>query len=412
MLTPSRVDSPETVLEPKLPRRDWLVLPMLSLFSICLLIACAELIARSLLDFSRFSGRDFPDCVAFKGPSAGFHGVPNSVCWEKSDEFPLVEYRFNSCGHYSRMECGPKPAGTYKIVIVGSSAVMGLGVQQEQTLPALLPKDLEQRTGRKVEVYNEALPGAGGTPHSVTLHFSEALSGEPDSILWILVPADISRISEILPAPEPPRLPGIFGQTRFRIQEALTRMPLRDAIPHILDILRELFSNSHPGIMLRHYLYESQSLYLSAYLRTGEAGFLKADPGAEWRERLLELDKYDAYMEERAREAGVPMVVSFLPNHAQAAMVSMGNWPPGYDPYRLDNELRAMVTRHGGIYVDALPEFRSFANPEQYFYPVDGHPNAAGHAVFAQVLAKELTSGSVPELKTGTPSQPMLDQSR
>jgi hypothetical protein len=405
VLTPSRVESPETVLETKLPRRDWFLLPMLSLLTICLTILCTELIARSLLDFPNESGDGLKDCIVFKGPTAGFHGVPNSVCWEKTDESAPVEYRFNSCGHYTSLECGPKPAGTYKIVVVGSSDAMGLTVQPKETLAALLPKELEQRTGRKVEVYNESLPGMGGTPHSIALHFGEALSGEPDSVLWILVPLDISRISAVGPAPEPPRLAGVLGQTRYRIRDALNKRPMQDAYSDVLDTLRELFSNSHSGILLRHYLYQSQSLYVRADLRTEEAGFLKMDPGVGWRERLLELDKYDAYLEERAREAGVPLLVTFLPDRAQSAMVSMGDWPQGYDPYQTDNELRAMVNRHGGIYLDVLPEFRSIPNPERYFLPVDGHPNAGGHAIFAGLLAKVLTSGPVPALNALTHPQ-------
>jgi hypothetical protein len=80
-------------------------------------------------------------------------------------------------------------------------------------------------------------------------------------------------------------------------------------------------------------------------------------------------------------------------------MISLDEWPAGYDPFRLDNELRSIVTRYGGIYIDILPEFRSIPNPEQYYFPVDGHPDSEGHAMIASFLAKELTGGAVPELR-------------
>ena len=36
---------------------------------------------------------------------------------------------------------------------------------------------------------------------------------------------------------------------------------------------------------------------------------------------------------------------------------------------------------------------------KQHFYPIDGHPDADGHAILTQFLAKELTGGAVPELR-------------
>jgi hypothetical protein len=94
-----------------------------------------------------------------------------------------------------------------------------------------------------------------------------------------------------------------------------------------------------------------------------------------------------------------------LPNRAQAAMISMGEWPAGYDPYKLDAELRSIVTSHGGIYIDILPDFRAIPNPEQHYLPVDSHPDAGGHAIIAAMLAKELTGGAVPALKVPAQNQ-------
>ena len=80
----------------------------------------------------------------------------------------------------------------------------------------------------------------------------------------------------------------------------------------------------------------------------------------------------------------------------------MGEWPAGFNPYKLDDELRAIITSHGGTYVDILPGFRDVPNAEQYYLPLDGHPTAEGHAVIAGLLAKALTSGAVPELRAPT----------
>jgi hypothetical protein len=66
--------------------------------------------------------------------------------------------------------------------------------------------------------------------------------------------------------------------------------------------------------------------------------------------------------------------------------------------------VRKIVTRHGGIYINILPDFRGVPNPEAHYFPVDGHPTASGHAVISEMLAKALTDGAIPELKAA--SQP------
>jgi hypothetical protein len=154
--------------------------------------------------------------------------------------------------------------------------------------------------------------------------------------------------------------------------------------------------------MIRHLLFQSQSLYINSSLIApdGEDGFLKAQFSPLWNERLHEVDLDAADMEQRANSAGVPLVVAFLPSRAEAAIASSGQWHAGYDPYKLDHELRSIIEKHGGLYLDTLPDFREIPNPEQYFLPVDGHPDARGHAIISEILAKELTSGVIPALKT------------
>jgi len=100
-----------------------------------------------------------------------------------------------------------------------------------------------------------------------------------------------------------------------------------------------------------------------------------------------------------------------VPNRAQAAMISMGEWPVGFDPYRLDHELDSIITSHGGIYNEILPDFRTIPNPERYYYPLDGHLDAGGNAIIAGFLAKEL-SGAVPELRGAVQPQAALEKGR
>ena len=132
-----------------------------------------------------------------------------------------------------------------------------------------------------------------------------------------------------------------------------------------------------------------------------EAEYLRVEPSEPWKERLKLFESFAADIEGRAKVAGVPLVAVLLPYRAQVAMISVGKWPAGYDPYKLDEELRSIIVSHGGSYVDILPDFRGIPDPEQYYYPVDGHPNAEGHRIISGLLAKALTSGAVPSLSVG-----------
>lgn len=390
-----------------MPRRDWIVLPMLSLLTICLIVGGTELIARRVFSYS---DTGLKDCTVLNDPSTGPRGIPNCVCWEKGYEYRPVKYRFNSKGFRADIEFGPKAPGTYRIVLVGSSVPMGFGVEREKAFAALLPNELSRRTGRRVEIFNEAIAGSGG----VSQRFNDAFAVKPDLILWVLTPWDIEQglaiVHHVKKADR--RIPFTL-RAWHRVEFAFAGTSFTSAVEKTFNLTRT-------SLLLRHFLFESQSQYIKSYLiGDKEAGFLKVEPGAEWKEHLRQFSEAVAEDEAKAKAAGVPIAAVLVPNRAQAAMVSMGDWPAGYDPYKLDEEIRSIVTSNGCIYIDILPDFRSIPNPEQYYFPVDGHVNADGHAILSKLLAQELTSDVLPGLSHAPPtlraamqSQPTQRQER
>jgi hypothetical protein len=386
----------------KSPRRDWLLLPLLSLLTLCILSASTELVARRMFP----SKGAVNDCMVMNDPSTGIRAIPNSVCWEKSPEGPLVEYRFNSCGHRADMECGPKPQGSYRIVIAGSSIPMGARVPVEKTFASLMPAELSRQTGRRIEIYNAAVYRQ--RPPALALRFKEILAEQPDLILWVITPMDIQEVSDVMPSEGPQKSGAGF------LEKALNRAREASATGTFAEAERDIWSYSKSAILLRHFLYSSRRRYMQSLVMGGdyETGYLKAHPSAAWQDRLRQLDIYAAEIEAQAKSAGVPLAAVLLPNRAEAAMLSMDRLPPSYNPYELDEELRAMVTSHGGIYIDILPGFHHLLNTDRFFYPVDVHPNADGQAAFAELLVKELTGGAIPALKAKGTSQVPSTQER
>jgi hypothetical protein len=400
-MIPANASGPEDFKEAKLPRRDWILLPLLSLLTICFIAGSTELSARWMFRSSKTS---YLNCFITNDPKVGVRGIPNSICLDKFPEGKLEEYRLNSCGHRAGMECAPKPPGTYRIVMVGSSIAMGLGVSADESFAFRLPAKLSQRDGRRIELYNEGVIANGGTPHSLAARFDEVLAAKPDLILWILSPLDIRRSVTVAPIADDTgasRSLNLATRGWQRIKSSFATKLFEVKLP-------AFFARTQTAFLLQHFLYESQSQYVkSALMRDNdELGFLRVEQSTSWKKRMRLLNSDTTDIEAFARTAGVPLVVVLVPDRAPAAMISMGEWPAGYDPYKLDNELRSIIVSHGGIYLDILPSFRTIPNPEQYYFPVDGHPNAGGHAIIADLLAKALTNGSVPALRAASPTQP------
>jgi hypothetical protein len=399
-MTNSRTAGHEVPTEAKLPRQDWILLPLISLLTVSLMVVSSESLSRRIFSESRTT--IVSGCMVLNDPSTGPRAIPNTVCWEKTPEGPLAEYRFNSCGHRAGEECGPKPPHTYRIVMSGSSFAFGLSTPREKTFAALLPAELSRMTGQPVDLYNESM--VWQSPGGVERRFDNILAAKPDLVLWVVTSWDIAHTA---PDPGLPADPGFLGRTRYRVKEALASRSISIAIPDIMDAVHDLLDVTSTGLLLEHFLYESQTQYVKSYLRNDdtEAGFLNAEPSARWQNFLWYFNKDVADIAAKAKAAGVPLVVVLLPNRAQAAMISMGEWPAGHDPYKLSEEVGSIVVSHGGTYADILPDYRGIPNPEQGYFPKDGHPNAEGHATISRIIAKELTSGAVPALSVDSRSQ-------
>lgn len=373
--------------ESRLPPRDWILMPFLGLLTVVLLSVLVEWI--SAAGFSE--GSTSPEsCMVFNDPSTGVRALPNCTFSSKGLEGSMVDYSFNRCGHRAGMECGPKTPGVYRIVLIGSSIAEGLYVSRKDSFAALLSGELSQPAGQRIEIYNEGM--YFGFSHSQTLRFNDALAQSPDMIFWALTPEDVRSASEILPGlnADPDSKIGRRAKAWRRLKGILNPRSTVGA-------LAELFDRTSTAFMIRHFLFMSENQYLRAYLIPGNeaAAFLLTEPTSGWNDRLLQFDKDAANLEERARAAGVPFVATLVPAREQAAMISTGEWPAGYDPYKVGNQLRTIITSHGGVYLDVLPDFRNIPNPEQYYLPVDGHPTVSGHALIAQILANELNSAAL-----------------
>jgi hypothetical protein len=382
----------------KLPRRDWILLPLISVATVVILAASTELAARHVFNDTKTL---LADCMVLDDPTTGPRVIPNSVCRDKSPESKIAEYKFDSCGFREGVACGPKSPGTYRIVVVGSSSVLGQHVQGQETFASLLPQELARRTHLKIDGFNAGM--GWGFPPTVPMRMNQILASNPDLILWAVSAGDIEGaavITQVTTAEKQQQTQKLSEKAWMRVKQAFNSSSISGALP-------ELFDRTRTSVALRHLLFLSQSQHIKSTLSGSDLdlGFLRADFSPDWQDHLRHFDLDFVVVSERARRAGVPLVVTFTPYSTQAAMISVGEWPYAFDPYKLDNEVRKIVERRGGTYLDILPQYRTIPNPEEGYFPVDGHANPSGHALLARLLANALTNGTVAPLQVGNEPQ-------
>ncbi len=214
------------------------------------------------------------------------------------------------------------------------------------------------------------------------------LATKPDLILWILSPTDIGETSNLV-REEHRALPATGAGKGGSIHGLAN-----SACAFLASEAR----NQSTGSLLRIVLYQIRTLYVRNYLMRGrDSDFLRMSPNPQWAVSLKQFESYADEIEGKAKLAGVPVVSVLLPNRAQAAMLGMGNWPEESDPYKLDNDLRTIIRKHGGIYVDILPYFRAIPDAETYYYPIDGHPDAPGHVLITRMLVDAFSQSPIAE---------------
>jgi len=375
-------------------KRNWLLLPFLSLLTACVVILIAEIFSRQIFFESKTSSLS---CMILDDAATGVRAIPNSVCWQKINEGPAVEYSFNECGHRTNLSCRSKAPNTFRIVSIGASISEGFGVAYDQTFAARLPIDLSLLTGRNYELYNEALEWGG--PQTVEIRFADALSAKPDLILWAIHPLDLQM--QLLPwwitQPRENAKPSTSQSAWDRLLNAYREKPIPLLLQRLWKRILDSLNETSTMLLLQHFFYSSESQYVKNYLQNENADFLTKE-SPSWKPYWQLFDHVMEHITFQARKAGIPLVVAVIPQRAQAILISTGTWPRGLDPFAFGDEVKSIAERHGAIYLDSLSGFREIANPGRLYFPVDGHLNSNGQGVVAKLLANKLTDGTVPML--------------
>lgn len=233
-----------------------------------------------------------------------------------------------------------KPPDTFRIAAIGDSYTMGSGVRAEQAYPALLEAVLAGSEGtRRFEVVNLGLSGLS-LEQSLNVRVPVGLEYSPDLFLYGFTVNDLEG-------------PNYRAHTRTARVVTGSRL---------LDLLRERWD------YMRDLLWPSPS----SYMRELDENYFHNE--LAWSDFEKALDRLAALA--RDRDACVVVLI-----HPQIMLL----WP--WHPFERHYRAVAQAARQRGMFVvDGAPPFLG-QDPARYRCgPYDWHPNAAGHAVLADVL--------------------------
>jgi hypothetical protein len=365
------VQSTDLIASPwKLLKRDYVLLPVIFIMTTIAILLGGEVTARLL-----YPQDDAAEPCEYATP-AGVRYHPMCTSRTKVWEGPWITQHFNDCGYRSAESCAPRPVGSLRIVVVGSSTARGALVDYADSFAARASAALSKRCSGLVDFQN-----LGTEPPEVDgidRRMPEILSLQPAAIVLVLGTFDIVHLKD---------RPPVIGQ-----EPPASFFNLRTLI--------ERLRASRLFLLMQYYLYRDPTFQVRAFLLNGDpADYVRTPLSPAWQKRVADIG--GLFERIKARAGSIPVLVFSVPERAQAALAGRVTDSPNIDPLILGTALKQAADRHGVQFFDTTQEFASAPDFQSLYYLTDGHPKAGGHAALATVVEGALLSE--PTFATCTP---------
>jgi hypothetical protein len=359
----SRARTTRAVSTRGLQWRDCFLLPLIFLGTIAVLLIGGEVTTRFLYP----QADDSEPCEYATSNGLRYH--PFCVSHSKVWEGPWITQRFNDCGYRSSNSCGPLPAGSVRVDVMGSSTSRGALVNYRDFFAAEAAKSLSQACGHLVD-----FQAMGTEPIDVgkdDKRIPEALALKPTAIILAITTYDLEHLRDLPPA----------------------TIGLADAEPSfnwhgVVALLRD----SRLFLLMQSYLYRDPDFQIRSFLLNGDpADYIRTPLSPAWQKRVADLGDLLARITVQTKPAGVPVLLLYAPSRSQAAVIlRRGKVPSNVDPFVLQRALASAASHYGVTLLDATPDFAAMADFNSDFYLSDGHPREGGHVALAETVERGL----------------------
>lgn len=363
-------------------------------------------------------------------PLLGWRKIPGAQKRYTTLEYDIEE-RINSKGLRGPEIAYEKPAGVFRLLVLGDSFTEGYTVEEKDTVTEVLGRSLTARWGRRrVQVVNG---GTGGysTDQELLFFRSEGWKYGPDLVILMVVDNDIWFNAQA----QYPRAPKPLFQLREG-ELVLTNMPVpdrsRDARPAPAPepqsalVQLKLALSDHLALyrIVRDRVKGTHSLYRAAIgLGLAEApdeGGGSAIPVPdEWRvlEKVPPAFVQQAWILTEALLLGlraeveaagarllvvkVPSSVDLYEDRWRALKRKYGIADDAWSPSTVTRRLAEICARNRIELLDLTPAFaaaieQGLDQPEPLYFALDGHWTASGHRLAGERLSEYLAIPGVP----------------
>jgi lysophospholipase L1-like esterase len=339
-------------------------------------------------------------------PTLGHFHVPNFDGWRRAPEF-TSRISISPLGLRDPRGSYAKPAGTYRILLLGDSFIEATQVQADEMIARRLEVALNQGAPNRVEVINAGV-GGYSTGQELLLLEEEGVKYEPDLVvlfffsgndlsnnnyrleLWdeklekALKPYfDLDRDGTLRFIPAPPPRPPSGPTTWLRHNLVLFNV--------VETGLVNKFSLPNPG----------EPIEAIDGLRQPVRGQYDAEPEGEWLRAWKITEMLVARLHDRTVAMGIPLVMVGIPEsraldrdvwqrEVRGGRQEAGRLAPDAPTTRVGT----IAQQLGVPYLDLLPPLTDASGEaiDTLYYRYDRHWNADGHAVAAEALAQFLRS--------------------
>jgi hypothetical protein len=307
---------------------------------------------------------------------------------------------FNSGGMRDREHAVAKPAGVFRVLVLGDSFIEALQVPFEGSVPSLLERELARQTGRSVEVISASVSG-WGTDDELKYLESYGTKWKADLILVAMTLHNdvhdnlrerFHTMEDGALVEKPPRR---LSFSQYKLIELKGLLASRSQAYQLLTRTRRL-----PGVRAEARQLNSHVLNLFSRV-TNEP----VSTGIELTRLLLErIRSVGTQHGARVTLVLLPLAVQVSGERFAEFLRAQGRSIPDSDVERPQRLLAHVGEQVGIDVIDLLPGFREWTRGGggSLFLERDGHWNGAGHRLAAKIVTWDLVDRGMVRSVTAT----------
>ncbi|MCC7371940.1 MAG: SGNH/GDSL hydrolase family protein [Chloroflexi bacterium] len=335
-------------------------------------------------------------------PIYGFFHRPGASGWIETPEF-VSHVAINAWGLREREIAPARPAGTFRVLVLGDSFVEGAQVPVEDTVTRKLETLLmSAANGRPVQVINAGNAGFGTAQELLFLE-NDGKAYQPDLVVLVYfvdndLPDNGFRVARERKL-DTTRRPFFVPDGKGGIVLRPGQPPETDRLELVRPLLRRSVTYNMVENLTRWQEKHDQE---QAQIGKNRPTYL-ADPPDEWDEAWWVTEQLLGRVQQSAQGMGADLVVMTAPAFYQLDGDAW-RWLVGgdtrernrYDQDAPNRRLAEIAQRQGLRLLDILPATRAaYEEGAQLYFPADGHWTSAGHAFAASQLADYLASAGL-----------------